>query len=40
LDFTGLLDTPKGAQLASRWMIQSGRILQFQLTEQLLYEEV
>jgi len=40
LEFTGLLDTPKGAQLASRWMIRSGRISQFQLTEQLLYEEV
>jgi hypothetical protein len=39
LDFTSLLDTPKDAQLASRWMIQSGRIPQFQLAEQLFYKE-
>jgi hypothetical protein len=39
LDFTSLLDTPKGAQLASRWMIRSGRIPQFQLAGQLQYEE-
>jgi hypothetical protein len=38
LDFARLLDTPKGAPLASKWMIRSGRILQFQLAGQLLYE--
>jgi hypothetical protein len=26
-----LLDTNKGARVASRWMIKSGRIAQFQL---------
>ena len=39
LDFARLLDTPKGALSASKWMIQSGRIRQFQLAGQLLYEE-
>jgi hypothetical protein len=39
LDFARLLDTPKGAPLASKWMIRSGRILQFQVAGQLLYEE-
>jgi hypothetical protein len=31
LDFNHLLDTPRGALVASKWMIRSGRILQFQL---------
>ena len=39
LDFKTLLDTNKGAQVASRWMIKTGRIAQFQLASQLLYEE-
>jgi hypothetical protein len=39
LDFRTLLDTNKGAQVASRWMIRIGRIAQFQLAGQLLYEE-
>jgi hypothetical protein len=39
LDFARLLDTPNGAPLASKWMIRSGRLLQFQLAGQLLYEE-
>jgi hypothetical protein len=39
LDFARLLDTPKGAPLASKWTIRSGRILQFQAAGQLLYEE-
>jgi hypothetical protein len=39
LDFARLLDTPKEAPLASKWMIRSGRILQFQLAGQLPCEE-
>ncbi len=39
LDFKTLLDTNKGAQAASRWMIRTERIAQFQLAGQLLYEE-
>jgi hypothetical protein len=39
LDFVQLLDTPKGATLATKWMIQSGRIHQFQLAGSLLYKE-
>src|SRR5277367_7089565 len=39
LDFARLLNTPKGALSASKWMIRSGRIPQFQLAGQLLYEE-
>src|SRR5271165_5824936 len=37
LDFTSLLDTPKGAPVASKWMIRSRRLPQFQLVETLLY---
>ena len=37
LDFASLLDTPKGAPIASKWMIRSGRLPQFQLAETLLY---
>ena len=39
LDFRKLLDTVKGAQAASRWMIKSGRIAQYQLAAQLLYNK-
>ena len=39
LDHRKLLDTGKGAGVASKWMIKSGRIAQFQLAGQLLYEE-
>jgi hypothetical protein len=38
LDFTSLLDTPKGAPIASRWIIRSGRLPQFQLAGALLYK--
>jgi len=38
LDFRELLDTDKGARVASRWVIKSGRIPQYQLASQLLYE--
>lgn len=37
-DFVRLLDTPEGAGIASRWMIQSGRLRQFQVANSLLYE--
>ena len=37
LDLNRLLDTPKGAPVASKWMIRSGRIPQFQLAGTLLY---
>jgi hypothetical protein len=40
LDFGRLLDTPKGALQASKWIIQSGRILQFQLAGSLLYKAI
>jgi hypothetical protein len=39
LDPSRLLDTPRGALVASKWMIRSGRILQFQLAGALLYED-
>jgi len=39
LDFRTLLDTNKGTQVASRWMIKTGKIAQFQFASQLLYEE-
>ena len=39
LDFNTLLNTNKGAQAASRWMIKTGRIAQFQLAGQFLYDE-
>jgi hypothetical protein len=39
LDLNRLLDTPTGAPVVSKWMIRSGRILQFQLAETLLYRE-
>ena len=39
LDFNRLLDTPTGALAASKWMIRSGRIPQFQLAGTLLYKE-
>jgi len=39
LDPRKLLDTNKGAQVASRWMIKSGRIAKLQLAGQLLYEK-
>jgi hypothetical protein len=38
LDYNRLLCTPKGARIASKWVIQSGRIPQFQLTRSLLYK--
>jgi hypothetical protein len=38
LDFTSLLDTPKGVPIASRWIIRSGRLPQFQLAGTLLYK--
>ncbi|PQE10705.1 reverse transcriptase protein [Rutstroemia sp. NJR-2017a WRK4] len=37
-DFVRLLDTPQGALVASKWMIQSGRVRQFQVANSLLYE--
>ena len=39
LDLRKLLDTGKGARVASRWIVKSGRIAQFRLASQLLYEE-
>src|SRR5271165_7181491 len=39
LDYSQLVDTPKGAVVASKWMIQLKRLAQFQLAGQLLYEE-
>ena len=39
INFNNLLDSAKGAQLTSKWMIQSGRLHQFQLAQSLLYEE-
>ena len=39
LDFARLLDTLKGAPLASKRMTRSGEILQFHVAGQLLYEE-
>src|SRR5271167_2664378 len=39
LDYSQLLDSSKGAVVASKWMIQSKRLAQFQLAGQLLYEE-
>jgi hypothetical protein len=38
LDYYRLLCSPKGAWIASKWMIQSGRIPQFQLAGSLLYK--
>ena len=35
--FVRLLDTPDGAAVASRWMIQSGRLRQFQVVNSLSY---
>jgi len=37
LDYNRLLCTLKGARIASKWLIQSGRIPQFQLAGSLLY---
>jgi hypothetical protein len=37
LDYNRLLCSPKGARIASKWMIQSRRIPQFQLAGSLLY---
>ncbi len=37
LDLSRLIDTPRGGPVASKWMIQSRRIHQFQLAEALLY---
>jgi hypothetical protein len=37
LDYNRLLCTPRGARIASKWIIQPGRILQFQLAGSLLY---
>ncbi|PQE06970.1 reverse transcriptase protein [Rutstroemia sp. NJR-2017a WRK4] len=37
-DFVRLLDTPEGAGIVSRWMIQSRRLRQFQVANSLLYE--
>ncbi|PQE10736.1 reverse transcriptase protein [Rutstroemia sp. NJR-2017a WRK4] len=37
-DFVRLLDTPQGVLVASKWMIQSGRLQQFQVANSLLYE--
>ena len=39
MEFTSLFNTPKSAVVASKWMIRSGRILQFQLAGALLYKE-
>ena len=39
LDFSRLQDTPRGAPVTSKWMIRSGRILQFQLAGALLYQD-
>jgi hypothetical protein len=36
LDLSRLLDTPRGAPVASKWMIRSGRISQFKLAGTLL----
>jgi hypothetical protein len=38
LDYNRLLCTPKGARIASKWIIQSGRIPQFQPAGSLLYK--
>jgi hypothetical protein len=38
LDYNRLLCTPKGERIASKWVIQSGRIPQFQLAGSLLYK--
>jgi hypothetical protein len=38
LDYNRLPCTPKGARIASKWIIQSGRIPQFQLAGSLLYK--
>jgi hypothetical protein len=38
LDLRKLLDTPKGARVASRWVLRSGRLPQFSLARALLYE--
>jgi hypothetical protein len=37
-DFVRLIDTPEGARIASKWMIQSNRLRQFQVANSLLYE--
>ena len=39
LDLSRLLDTPRGAPVASKWMIRSGRILQFKLAGALVHED-
>ena len=36
--FVRLLDTPEGAVIASKWMIQSGRLRQFQVASSLSYD--
>ena len=38
LNFNTLLDTPSGALVTSKWIIRSGRMLQFQLASTLLYK--
>ena len=37
-DFVRLLDTPEGAQVLTKWMIQSGRLQQFRVANSLLYD--
>ena len=37
LNIKRLLDTPKGAGVTSRWILYSGRLLQFSLAKILLY---
>jgi len=39
LDLRRLLDTPRGAPVSGKWMIRSGRILQFRLAGALLYQD-
>ncbi|PQE18260.1 reverse transcriptase protein [Rutstroemia sp. NJR-2017a BBW] len=36
--FVRLLDTPEGDAVASKWMIQSGRLRQFQVANSLSYD--
>jgi hypothetical protein len=38
VDFTWLLDTPEGAQVAGPWILKSGRLGQFRVARALLYE--
>jgi hypothetical protein len=38
VDLEQLLDNPDKTGLASRWVIRLGRLLQFPLTKELLYE--